>query len=89
MNNDVVTLMTNAGEIVCRITDESADSYTLEHPRLFAQTAEGVGFVPGVCMTGINDPTELVIQKTAVLFTIPANENISKAWIQQTSGIIV
>ena len=89
MTNDIVTLMTAVGEIVGRLKSETDNEYVIETPRLFAQTQEGVGFVPGICMTGAKDPKEASIRKETVLFVVKTDDMIAKSWIQQTTGIVL
>jgi len=86
--NDVVTLVTIAGEIVGRYKSEEDATVVVENPRLFMQTQEGAGFAPGVCMTG--DTTSMVtFQKSTILCVIPSSAEVVKAWQQVTSGIVL
>ena len=87
--NDVVTLVTAAGEMVGRIINEDETSITLENPRAFVQTRDGVGFAPGVCLTGIKDPKEVSYNRLAIIMTCETNEEVRKIWLQATTGLVV
>lgn len=89
--NEVVTIATIMGEIVGRLKENTDSVYTLEHPRMFVQTAEGAGYAPGITMTGDqgHDLKEVSFNKSLVLAMTKTNENAKKAWIQSTSGLIL
>lgn len=89
MQNDVMTIVTPAGEMVGRIKDENDNTVTLESPRAFIQTQEGMGFAPGVCMTGEQNPKEMTFNKSQVILMCKSSDQVSKAWIQQTSGLVL
>jgi len=87
--DDVVTLVTAAGEMVGRIINEDETSITLENPRAFVQTRDGVGFAPGVCLTGVKDPKEVSYNRLAIILTCETNEEVRKIWLQATTGLVV
>lgn len=87
--NSVMTIMTSFGEVIGRIKENTDSQVVVESPRLFAQTAEGVGFVPGVCMTGAKNPAEITFQKSNIIFITECDSMIEKSWIQQTSGLVM
>ena len=92
MQGTVVTLITSMqSEIVGKVKEETDTTVVLEDPRLFVpaqQEGMNPGFAPGVCMTGVAQPSELAFNKTAILtFTAP-HPDIESAWRQATSGII-
>jgi hypothetical protein len=89
MMDDVVTLVTAAGEMVGRIINEDETSITLENPRAFVQTRDGVGFAPGVCLTGVKDPKEVSYNRLAIILTCETNEEVRKIWLQATTGLVV
>ena len=87
--SDIVTLVTAAGEMVGRVSNEDETSITLENPRAFVQTRDGVGFAPGVCLTGIKDPKEVSYNKLAVIMMCETSEEVQKIWLQATTGLVV
>ena len=89
MKGEVVTLVTHVGEVIGRVKSEEGDNIVLESPRLFVNQAEGSGLAPGVCMTGVQDPSEGVFYKGSVVAVVATAEELVKAWQQQTSGIIL
>jgi len=86
---DVVTLLTPVGEIIGRIKDESETEVILESPRTFVQTEQGMGFAPGICMTGEQNPREAAINKSLIVAIVKSNSEVEKSWQQQTSGIVL
>ena len=87
--SDVMTFCTITGEIIGRLKEETDTSYVVENPRLFGHGEQGVGFVPGVCLTGKRDPVEATLNKSMISCVIETEEQIVKAWQQQTSGIVI
>jgi len=87
--SDIMTFCTITGEIIGRLKEENDTSYVVENPRLFGQSEQGVGFVPGVCMTGKREPSEATLNKAMISCVVETDENIVKAWQQQTSGIVL
>jgi len=87
--DDVVTLVTAAGEMVGRIINEDETSITLENPRAFVQTRDGVGFAPGVCLTGVKDPKVVSYNRLAIIMMCETNEEVRKIWLQATTGLVV
>jgi len=89
MSNDVVTLVTAGGEMVGRLKEESDTGITLESPRAFVQTEQGVGFAPSVCLTGERTPAEITFNKAGVILMCNSSEEVSKMWLQATTGLVV
>lgn len=87
--SNVYTYVTLAGEIVGRFKEEKEDRIIVGHPRVFAQTAQGAGFVPGVCLTGKKEPESVEILKTGLIMVVETAPELVKAWQQQTSGLIL
>lgn len=86
--NDIVTVLSIAGEIVGRYKDETEFDVIIDYPKLFVQTEQGAGFAPGICMTA--DSGERVnINKSTVLSVLKSNEETTKAWHQVNSGIVI
>lgn len=84
---DIVVAMTMAGEIIGKYVNEKDGAITLEDPRTLLQSAEGVGFAKGVCMSGKIDPKIITIAN--YVFVTEVNDDFEKAWRQATSGLIV
>ncbi len=87
--SEVVTLVTAAGEMVGRFVEEDETSITLESPRAFVQTQNGVGFAPGVCLTGQKDPEKIAFNKLSVILMCDTNDEVQKIWLQATTGLVV
>ena len=87
--NNVMTLVTAAGEMVGRLIEEDDETVVLENPRAFVQTQSGVGFAPGVCLTGTKDPETIVFNENSVILMCETNEEVEKIWLQSTTGIVL
>jgi hypothetical protein len=85
--NDVITVLTLAGEFIGKLKGEVGDTVTLEDPRMLVQSEQGMGFAHGVCVTGETSPTEVTFQQ--YVLATPTNEDIAKGWRQATSGLIM
>lgn len=89
LQSEVVTLITNMGEIIGRLKTYDDDGVTLINPRLFVNSQEGMGFMPSLSMTSEPQPEEAVFNKTAIITVLKTQEDVEKAWRQAVSGIIV
>lgn len=86
--NDIVTVITLAGEVVGKYAGDSTDgTVTLEDPRMLVQNEHGIGFAHGVCVTGENNPTSIKFQQ--YVFVTPTGETYEKAYRQATSGLVL
>ena len=89
MIGEVVTLVTHVGEVIGRVDADLDDRIVLNSPRLFVNQAEGSGLAPGVCMTGVQDPSTGIFFKGSIVAVVATADELVKAWQQQTSGIIL
>ena len=89
MKGEVVTLVTHVGEVIGRVSADLEDRIELENPRLFVNQADGSGLAPGICMTGVQDPSTGIFYKGSIVAVVATAEELVKAWQQQTSGIIL
>ena len=87
--NNIMTLVTAAGEMVGRLVESDDESVILENPRAFVQTQSGVGFAPGVCLTGIKNPEQVEFNKASIIIMCETNEEVQKIWLQSTTGLVV
>lgn len=87
--NDVVSVVTLTGEFVGKFNEETTDQYVIDDPRLLTQTQEGAAFIPAVCMTGRTEPTQVVFNKSTVVFIIETADEVQKEYRKATSGIII
>ena len=86
--NDIVTLVTFAGEFVGKFVSKENGLIELDDPRMVVQGPEGnMGFARGICQTGIENPTEVLI--TSPIFVTDTNEMVENAWREATSGIAI
>ena len=61
--NDVVSVITLAGEFVGKLVELDGSSIELADPRMVVQGPEGnMGFAKGICVTGCVDHTSVTIQ---------------------------
>ena len=86
---EVVSVVNMAGEYVGRIKEESSTKLVLENPRMVVNGDQGMGFAMGVCVTGKENPEEVSFYTAGIVFVTPVNEDIEKAYITATSGIII
>ena len=85
--NDIVTVITLAGEFVGKFVSNDDAGLALEDPRMVVQSQDGqMGFAIGICQTGVENPTDIAFQQ--YLFVTSTNEDVQKAYRQATSGII-
>jgi len=88
LTGTVVTVVTVIGEIVGRLESVGDEGVTLKDPRMFVQVdAERAGFMPGIATTGEVNVSSITIKDYVTVMS--SNEHSAKAWMQQTSGIIL
>jgi len=87
--DDVVSVITNAGEYVGKFKSEGDSTFTIIKPRMLIQGEGGVGFARGICVTGKEDAAELVFQKTGIVFTTPTSDVVEKAYVESTTSIVL
>lgn len=85
--NDIVAVVTMAGEFVGKFDSFEGEAVKLTDPRMIVQGPEGqMGFAKGICQTGKMEPDSAVINN--YIFITEANEDVVKAFRQHTSGIV-
>lgn len=88
--NDIVTLITPAGEFVGKFIEETEGGFSIADPRMVVQGPEGnMGFAKGICMTGKEDPKEATFSKGGVIFLTESNKQVEDGWRESTSGIVL
>jgi len=87
--DDVVSVVTNAGEYVGKFKDESADAFTITKPKMLISGENGVGFAQGICVTGETDAAELTFYKTGIVFVTPTSSIVEKAFVEATTSIVL
>lgn len=85
--NDIITIVCVAGEYIGKLKGEIGATITLKDPRMLVQNENGMGFAPGVAMTGTKEPKEVVFQQ--YVFVTETNKEVSDAYRQMTSGIVL
>ena len=90
-SNDVVAVMCNSGEYVGKYAaiQKTANTVTIEDPRMVVSNEQGLGFAHGICVTGEADVKSVDIFHSSICFVTKVNEDLRKAYIKNTSGIII
>jgi hypothetical protein len=86
---DVITVVTAAGEFVGKYNSEGTASYTIDDPRMVIQTQEGMGFARGVAVTGVENPPSMSFFTGGIVFVTSTNDEVTKAYRQAVSGLIL
>ena len=86
--NDIVSVITPAGEFIGKLAFETDTRLKLNDPRMLITTNEGMGFARGVCLTGVENPEEMTFYSAGIIFVSPTNEDVQKSYRKFTSGII-
>lgn len=88
LNGEVVCVVTPNGDIIGKLTATSDSFVTVEDPRGFVQTPEGVGFAQSVSLGAEPAPEKVVLNMSMILTITKAHPEIVKAWRQQTTGLV-
>ncbi len=88
---DIITVVTVSGEYIGVYTDspQAHNCIKLQDPRMIVQMPEGggMGFAQGVAVTGVKDPTWMLIEN--FVFTTETNEQVQDAYRTAVSKIKV
>jgi len=87
--NDIITVITMAGEFIGKYVKEDATSLTIAKPKMLVNGEQGMGFGSGVCVTGEIDPSSMTFYVGGIVFTSMTSVSIGKSYIEATSGLIL
>jgi|TARA_R110000744_G_scaffold165495_1_gene282616 hypothetical protein len=83
--NDVVSVITLAGEFVGKFQELAEGAITIADPRMIVQGPEGnMGFAKGICSTGVEEPDSVTL---IPVFYTPTAKPVEKAYREFTSSI--
>lgn len=86
-NSIVTAVLLNGAEIVGRFVEQDENTITIYKPRLVSPQQQGLAFVPGIAMTGVEPNGDFQFAKHSVLYVIETQEQIAGAWQKATSGL--
>jgi hypothetical protein len=86
--NDVITVITVAGEYIGKLVEETASTLTIADPKMLVNGEQGMGFGNGVCVTGEKDPADMTFYIGGLVFVAKTSEAVVKAYREATSGLI-
>jgi|TARA_B110000977_G_scaffold157133_1_gene200057 hypothetical protein len=87
--NEVITVITVAGEYIGKFVDEGASKLIIADPKMLVNGEQGMGFGNGVCVTGEKDPKEMSFYIGGIVFIAKTSDQVEKAYREATSGIIL
>lgn len=87
--NEVITVITVAGEYIGKFVDEGASKLTIADPKMLVNGEQGMGFGNGVCVTGEKDPSSMTFYVGGLVFVAKTSKEVVKAYHEATSGLIV
>jgi len=82
----IKTVVSTYGEYIGDV-DEGADVVVIKKPRMVIQSETGFGFAKGVCVTSVESPEEISIQKSNVVLIINTHADVIKAYEDSVSVI--
>lgn len=85
--NDVVTVVTIAGEYIGKFDKIENGTLTITDPRVLITQEGQMGFARGICMTGKMDPDTVTFKD--YVYVTPTSEEFESQYRQATSGIVV
>ena len=86
--NDVITVITVAGEYVGKFVSEDTSRLTIADPKMLVNGERGMGFGNGVCVTGEADPADMTFYIGGLVFVAKTSDAVVKAYREATSGLI-
>ena len=85
--SDIVTVVAATGEYVGQLVKIDETGIELKRPRMITFEGESMGFARGIAATGTVDPESIII--LAPIFMTATDDEVAKAWLSATSGIIL
>ena len=82
----IKTVVSTYGEYIGDIV-EDADVVVIIKPKMVIQSESGFGFAKGVCVTSVESPEQVSIQKSNVILVVDTHPDIIKAYEESTSVI--
>lgn len=87
--NDVITVISVAGEYIGKMVSEDTSRLTIADPKMLVNGEQGMGFGNGVCVTGEKDPSSMTFYIGGIVFVAKTSEEVVKAYREATSGLII
>tara|TARA_B100000497_G_C7606130_1_gene364036 strand:- start:490 stop:768 length:279 start_codon:yes stop_codon:yes gene_type:complete len=87
--NDVITVISVAGEYIGKMVSEDTSKLTIADPKMLVNGEQGMGFGNGVCVTGEKDPSSMTFYIGGIVFVAKTSEEVVKAYREATSGLII
>lgn len=85
----VVSVVTVAGEYIGKLKEQDGEFVVLEDPHTISPNGQSIGFLPAVCMTGKQKPSEVKLNKSLVLLVIESQEEVVREYRSATSGLVL
>lgn len=82
----IKTVVSTYGEYIGDIV-EDADVVVIKKPKMVILSESGFGFAKGVCVTSVESPEQVSIQKSNVILVVDTHPDIIKAYEESTSVI--
>lgn len=84
--NDTITIKTTAGEeLVGRFVEENEKTITVQKVLALMPTSQGIGLGPFAFT--VSQDSKIKINKHAILFVAKTDAEMSKQYVQSTTGI--
>jgi hypothetical protein len=87
--NEVVTVISVAGEYVGKFVKKDESTFVLSDPKMLVNGEGGMGFANGICVTGQEDPTSMTFYVGGIVFVTKTSSTVESAYHQAVSGLIV
>ena len=87
--NDVITVITVAGEYVGKFVKKDDSSLIVADPKMLVQGEQGVGFANGICVTGRENPRSMTFYVGGIVFVTETSDVVKEAYVEATSGLVI
>ncbi len=87
--NDIVSIITVAGEYVGKFVSEGDNHLTISDPKMLVSGENGVGFGRGICVTGVDNADSVTFYIGGLVFVTKTNDLVVTAYHEANSGLIV
>ena len=87
--NDVITVISVAGEFVGKLIKKDEHTLILGDPKMLVDGEQGLGFANGICITGDENPSTMTFYLGSVVFITETNERVAATYRKAISGLIL
>lgn len=82
---DIVTVICPIGEFIGEHGGEAdGEGVLIIKPRMLVQNEKGIGFAPGICLSGELEPEAVAFYPGGIITIVPTVDSFAESWKEYT-----